>query len=100
MFDLEIFEGPDGWERFKTLKNAMHIKAVDEFFEDLRQKANCKGENFTKIMYGSELKDGTSLTREDAKSWAERFGVEITERKRSTIDDYYHEMTENGWRKK
>ena len=31
MFDFEIFEGTDGWERFKTLKNAMHIKAVDEF---------------------------------------------------------------------
>lgn len=94
MFDLEIFEGPDGWERFKALKNAMHIKAVDEFFEDLRQKANCKGENLTKITYGSELKDGTFLTRKDAYSWAERFGVEITERKRSTIDDHFEKMVE------
>ena len=98
MFDLEIFEGPDGWERFKALKNAMHIKAVDEFFEDLRQKANCN-ENFTKITYGSELKDGTFLTREDAKSWAKRFGVEITEKKRSTIDDHFEKMVEERWKK-
>ena len=99
MFDLEIFEGPDGWERFKALKNAMHIKAVDEFFEDLRQKANCN-ENFTKITYGSELKDGTFLTRKDAYSWAERFGVEITERKRSTIDDHFEKMVEERCTKK
>ena len=100
MSDLEFFEGPDGWERFKTLKNAMHIKAVDEFFEDLRQKVNCKGENFTKITYGSELKDGTFLTREDVKSWTERFGVEITEKKRSTIDDHFEKMVEERCTKK
>ena len=94
MFDFGVFDGPDGWERFKALKDAMHVRAVDEFFEDFRQKANNKGENLTKITYGSELKDGTSLTRKDAYSWAERFGVEITERKRSTIDDHFEKMVE------
>ena len=98
MFDLEIFEGPDGWERFKRLKTAMHIRAVDEYFESLG--IDMTSIRSLKIKYGAELKDGTSLTRKDAYSWAERFGVEITERKRSTIDDYYQEMTEKGWRKK
>jgi len=98
MFDLEIFEGPDGWERFKTLKNAMHIKAVDEYFESL-------GIDMTsirpmKIKYGIELKDGTFLTREDVKSWTERFGVEITEKKRSTIDDHFEKMVEERCTKK
>ena len=39
MFDFGEFDGPDGWERFKTLKEAMHVRAVDEFFEDSRQKS-------------------------------------------------------------
>lgn len=90
MFDLGIFDGPDGWERFKKLKNAMHVRAVDEFFEDSRQ-----GEEFTKIKYGSELKDGTFLSREDAYLWSERFGVKITEKKRSTIDDRFAQMVED-----
>ena len=50
--------------------------------------------SLTSITYGSELKDGTSLTRKDAYSWAERFGVEITERTRKTIDDHFEKMVE------
>lgn len=92
MFDLEIFEGPDGWEQFKALKNAMHIKAVDEYFESL--SIDITNMMPIKIKYGTILKDGTSLTRKDAYSWAERFGVEITERKRSTIDDHFEKMVE------
>ena len=92
MFDFGVFDGSDGWKRFKDLKDAMHIKAVDEYFESL-------GIDMTsirpmKIKYGIELKDGTFLTREDVKSWTERFGVEITEKKRSTIDDHFEKMVE------
>lgn len=94
MFDFGEFDGPDGWERFKTLKEAMHVRAVDEFFEDSRQKSEKKGEEFTKIKYGSELKDGTRLSREDALLWSKRFGVEITERTRKTIDDHFEKMVE------
>ena len=95
MFDFEKFDGPDGWEQFNTLKNAMHIRAVDEYFESLG--IDMTSIRSLKIKYGAKLKDETSLTREDVKSWAERFGVQITEKTRTTIDDYYQEMTENGW---
>ena len=98
MFDFGVFDGSDGWKRFKALKDAMHIKAVDEYFESL-------GIDMTsirpmKIKYGIELKDGTFLTREDVKSWTERFGVEITEKKRSTIDDHFEKMVEERCTKK
>ena len=94
MFDFSEFEGPDGWERFIAFKDAMHIKAVDEFFEDLRQKAEKKGEKLTKITYGSELKDGTRLSRKDALLWSKRSGFVLTEKTRNSIDDRFAEMVE------
>lgn len=92
MFDFGEFEGPDGWERFKALKNAMHIKAVDEYFEELRQNVEKKGENLTKIKIGSELKDGTSLSCKDVESWSKRSGIELPDRPRNTIDTHFEQM--------
>lgn len=98
MFDLEIFEGPDGWERFKRLKTAMHIRAVDEYFKSLGIDMTSK--RSLKIKCGAELKDGTFLTREDANSWAERFGLQITKKTRTSIDDHFERIVEEMSSKK
>ncbi len=92
MFDFGVFDGPDGWERFNALKNAMHIKAVDEMFEDLIQNPKPKVEIFSKIKLGSELKDGTRLSREDVESWSKRSGIELPDRPSNTIDTHFEQM--------